>query len=484
MQSFLRLIFAASLIFLLTTCVREEKKKPNILFILADDWSYPYATIYRDSSVITRNIDKLALNGIVFDNAFCTVPSSTPSRVALLTGCYPHRFGEAVNLTGRFDPKVNTYVKILRENGYGVYFDRKGWGPGDYAKMGYTENPAGEKIEFTKMLEKQPADKPFFFWFGTNDPHRPFDSVARQSSGIDASKIKVPDFLPDSPEVREDLAGYFSEIARLDREVGDLVEALRKTGRLENTVIIITGDNGMPFAHAKANLYDAGTRQPLIISNYPKATGGKHNSSFVNLIDLTPTFLDIAGITRKPDMDGTSLLPILNGEKTILNSEVYLERERHCLCRAAMNYNAGYPIRAIRTPEYLYIENLRPDRFPAGDESIPGTVSVFGDVDGGLSKMYIMDHRNDPSVKPFFDRGFGLRPAEELFKVADDPYDLNNLAQEPEYQQIKADLKARLEAHMKQTADPRVDGKGDEIDNYESTTHAWITRDGMTFWDK
>jgi N-sulfoglucosamine sulfohydrolase len=240
----------------------------------------------------------------------------------------------------------------------------------------------------------------------------------------------------------------------------------------------------MPFSHAKANLYEYGTHQPLIISNYPGASGGNHNSTFVNLIDLTPTFLDIAGISDKPDMDGTSLMPVLRGEKQMLKTEVFLERERHCLCRADMNYGAGYPMRAIRTADYLYIENLRPDRYPAGDESIAGTPSVFGDVDGGLSKMYIMDHRYDPGVKPFFEMGFGIRPAEELYLVVNDPFNLKNLAQLPEYKQVKAELKLRLRTYMQQTNDPRLDGKGDEIDRYESTTGAWITRDGMILWDK
>jgi N-sulfoglucosamine sulfohydrolase len=208
------------------------------------------------------------------------------------------------------------------------------------------------------------------------------------------------------------------------------------------------------------------------------------NTSFVNLMDLMPTFLDLAGIKNQPVMDGKSLVPILKGEKTEPHDEVFLERERHCLCRAEMNYGAGYPIRAIRTKEYLYIRNFRPERNPAGDETIPGTPSIFGDVDGGLTKMYMIDNRNLPAVYPYFKLAFEKRPAEELYNLKNDPYNIHNVADSAMYSSVKASLSKRLDEWMKTTNDPRKDGKGDEIDRYESTTHAWITRDGMILWDK
>lgn len=484
MKDILKFIFALIIIFSLTTCAKKEPRRPNILFLLADDWSYPYASLYGESNVPTPNIEKLAKQGVVFPNAYCSAPSCTPSRASILTGRYPHYLAEGVNLCGRLDVKIPTYVQLLRENGYAVAFDRKGWAPGDFTKMGYTENPCGENVEFSKFLAGLPAEKPFFFWFGTNDPHRPFDKDAGENAGIDISKIKVPGFLPDTPEVRTDLADYFSEIMHFDTEAGDLLEILRKAGRLDNTIIIIASDNGMPFPHAKANLYDYGTRVPLIISGFPKFDQNNLNASFVNLVDLMPTFLDLAGIKNQPAMDGKSLLPVLRGETTTHRDEVFLERERHCLCRAEMDYGAGYPMRAIRTSRFLYIRNLRPERNPAGDESIPGTPSIYGDVDGGLTKMYLLDHRNDPSIEPYFRLAFGKRPAEELYDIKTDPYNLHNLAGAEPYKDIKTKLSKRLDAWMKTSQDPRTDGKGDEIDRYESTTHAWITRDGIIFWDK
>jgi N-sulfoglucosamine sulfohydrolase len=484
MRSVLKFFVALSLIPALTTCAKKEAAKPNILFLLADDWSYPYSEIYGEAYVRTPNIEKLSQRGIVFENAFCSAPSCTPSRASILTGLYPHNLGEGVNLCGRLDVNIPTYVQLLRKNGYVVNFDRKGWGPGDYTKMGYTENPCGDKAEFAKLIENLPEGKPFFFWFGTNDPHRPFDKDAGKKAGIDVSEIKVPGFLPDTPEIRKDLSDYFSEIEHFDKEIGELLEILKKSGRLDNTIIVVASDNGMPFPHAKANLYDYGTRVPLILCGLPGMIQGKRNDAFVNLIDLTPTFLDLAGIKNQPPMDGRSLLPFLKRQSAEPRNEVFLERERHCLCRAEMSYGAGYPMRAIRTKDYLYIRNFRPNRYPAGDESIPGTPSVYGDVDGGITKIFMMDNRNLPLVNPFFKLGFEKRPAEELYILKDDPYNIHNVAETAQYAGVKETLSKRLEQWMKDSKDPRLDGKGDEIDRYDATTHAWITRDGMILLDE
>jgi len=457
-------------------------QQPNILFILADDMSYPYSSVYGDQVVITPNLERLAQHGITFSNAYSANPSCTPSRAAILTGRYPHKLGEAVNLVGKLDASVPTYVQLLRKEGYEVAFDRKGWGPGDFTKMGYIENPAGTQIDFQTMISQLPKEKPFFFWFGTHDPHRTFPFGKGRASGIDLNKIKVPAFLPDVPEIRGDLADYFYLIKRLDEEVGELLHVLEQSGRLENTIIVMTSDNGMPFPHAKANLYDYGTRMPLIISSFSKKViQNKKNDSFVNLIDLTPTFLDLAGVRSKPEMDGKSLIPVLSGQTSTHRSEVFLERERHCMARNEMDKGAGYPIRAIRTNNFLYIINLRPDRMPGGDESITGTSSEFGDVDGGPTKAFILDNRNDPDTKLFFNLGFEKRPPEELYDIKKDPYNINNVANVAEYAIVKKELSEKLLQWMQNEKDPRVNGGGDEIDRYKPTTWAWITKWSIEF---
>ena len=458
--------------------------KPNILFLLADDFSYPFSSAYGDKIVRTPNLEKLAKNGTKFTNAYASSPSCTPSRAAMLTGKYPHKLGEGVNLTGKLDVQVPTFVQILREQGYFVGFERKGWAPGDYTKMGYTENPAGKEIEFKKLLDTIQQDQPFFFWFGTNDPHRFFPFGAGRRHGIQPDKIKVPGFLPNTSEVRNDLADYFHLIENFDREIGELLTLLSESGRLENTIIVVTSDNGMPFPRAKANLYDHGSRVPLMVSHFGnKYAKNATHSSFVNLIDLMPSFLEMAGVGNWPDVDGKSLVPVLTGKASLHREEVYLERERHCLCRLDDGMLAGYPMRAVRDEKFLYIKNFRPHRSPAGDESIPGTPSIFGDIDGGPSKALLLDNRDDPSIQYYFQLATDKRPAEELYDVQNDPFQLRNLAGDSRYAEALKRMSAKLSAWMEKEEDPRRNGQGDEIDRYIGTTKAWITKWGIVFED-
>jgi arylsulfatase A-like enzyme len=476
-----------SMLSLFTSCTRTASPAsptPNILFILADDWSFPYAGIYGDSMVRTPNLDLLAKTGVTFTHAFCASPSCTPSRSAILTGKYPHNLGEGVNLVGKLDTSEITYAKLLRQQGYAVAFERKGWAPGKFEKMGYKENPSGHQQAFNSFIDSIGTQQPFCFWWGTNDPHRPYDRGSGTRRGIDSTRLSIPSFLPDVPEVRGDLADYFAEIERLDEEIGVLLKKLKAKGLLENTMIVITGDNGMPFPHAKANLYDYGTRVPLLIS-FPKFfQQNKRSETFVNLIDLAPTFLEIAHNTKPLKMDGKSLVPILTGKTAEHHSEVFLERERHCLCRKNELGYPGYPIRALRDKRFLYISNLRPERMPAGDATIPGTPSEYGDVDGGPTKAYLMEHAKDAAIKPFFQMGFEKRPAIELYDVQSDPFNVHNLANDPKYARVQKELKTKMEQWMKDNKDPRRDGGGDEIDTYPTYDKAWITKWSIIFFDK
>ena len=429
------------------------QKKPNILFCIADDWG-KHAGVYGDKVVKTPNFDRLAREGVVFTNAFCASPSCTPSRAAVLTGRYPHQNEESGNLWSTLQTKLPNYAAILTQNGYHVGLERKGWGPGDFKVGGYEQNPAGKGYkDFNEFLEKRPAGQPFCYWFGSQDPHRNYDKGTGKASGMNPADVQVPAWLPNTPEVREDLLDYYFEVQRFDQEVGELIKKLETIGELENTLIVVTSDNGMPFPRAKANLYDAGTNLPLIF--YWKNKISPHpTNTFVSFTDLAPTFLETAQLPIPKEMTGKSLWPLLKNSIQVHRNEVFLERERHANVRQG---DKSYPIRAIRTKDFLYIQNLAPDRWPAGDPTPWFAVGSYGDVDPGPSKEVIL--QDSVKYAPYYQLCFAKRPAEELYDLRKDKSQVINVSQKDDYQQIKKQLARRLMEWRKATQDPRAEGK-------------------------
>lgn len=458
--------------FLLTTTAVLPRRltaapppRPNILFCIADDWAWPHASIYGDPVVRTPTFDRVAREGVLFTHAFSAAPSCTPSRAAILTGQAPHRLEEGGNLHGFLPAKFAVYPDLLEQAGYVVGYTRKGWGPGNFKAGGRTRNPAGPEFKsFAEFLAQVPADRPFCFWFGSHDPHRPYERDAGLRSGMKPEEVRVPPFWPDVPEVRRDILDYYFEVQRFDREVGELLALLEKRGQLDNTLIVITGDNGWPFPRAKANLYDAGTRQPLAVRWPRQIRGGRTLDDFVNLADLAPTFLEAAGLNPLPEMTGRSLLGLLTGrEKPGSRREVFLERERHAHVRRG---NLSYPVRAIRTPDFLYLRNFRPDRWPAGDPELVYSVGPFGDCDDSPTKQFILAHREDPKYTRYFELCFAKRPAEELYDLRQDPHQLVNVAGRAEYAEVQRRLRTRLEQWMRETSDPRASSDDDRWDRY------------------
>lgn len=459
--------FLTALGLLATSLVTRQTKlveaPPNILFILADDWSFPHAGIYGDSVVKTPNFDRIAREGVLFTHAFCAAPSCTPSRAAVLTGQYSHRLEQGGNLWGSLPKKFPTYTDLLEKQGYRVGFEQKGWSPGKYEAGGYTRNPAGNEYKnFAEFVQKLPADQPFCFWFGSRDPHRPYVLNSGVKAGLNPAKVTVPAWLPDHPAVRADLLDYYHEIERLDRDLGSLLDRLEKMGRLANTLIVMTGDNGMPFPRAKANLYDAGTRVPLAVYWKNKIKGGQRRDELVNLIDLAPTFLQAAGQPVPTTMNGKSLLPLLTANEPDGSRETaFLERERHANVRRG---DLSYPARAIRTKTFLYIRNLRPDRWPAGDPKAYVAVGPYGDVDDSPSKQLLLS--GSKNVARFSTLAFAKRPAEELFDLEKDPAQLKNVATDPAYRPDLERLRNQLTAWQKETGDPRATNDDDRWDTY------------------
>jgi N-sulfoglucosamine sulfohydrolase len=288
-------------------------QRPNILLCIADDWAWPHASIYGDPVVRTPTFDRIAAaRRAVHPTLFAQPPSCTPSRAAILTGQAPHRLAEGGNLWGFLPARFPVYHRPAGRGRLFVGFTRKGWGPGDFKAGGRRRNPAGNDFKnFAEFLRAAPPDRPFCFWFGSHDPHRPYEPDSGLRAGMRPEAVRVPPCWPDAPEVRRDILDYYFEVERFDREVGELLAMLEKAGRLENTLVVVTGDNGWPFPRAKANLYDGGTQVPLAVSWPGRVPSGRTLEDFVNLADLAPTFLEAAGLKPLPEMTGRSLMGLL-----------------------------------------------------------------------------------------------------------------------------------------------------------------------------
>lgn len=449
---------------LLALGVSQRERRPNIVFAIADDWSFPHASIYGDRTVRTPHFDRIAREGARFVHAFVASPSCTPSRAAILTGQAVHRLQEGGNLHGFLPKAYAVYPDLLEAEGYAVGYSGKGWGPGRFEPGGRPRNPAGTQFKnFDDFMERRSKNSPFCFWFGSTDPHRPYEPGSGAKSGLDVKSVEVPQFLPDTPEVRNDILDYYFEVQRFDRDLGRLIEALERTGELDNTVIIVTGDNGMPFPRAKATVYDGGARVPLAIRWPGVARAGTVIDSFVSLTDVAPTVLEAVGLTPHDSMTGRTLVPLLRGESQSGRDRVFIERERHANVRRG---DLSYPVRAIRAKDHLYIRNFRPDRWPAGDPEKYFSVGPFGDIDGGPSKTFILDRRTDPAIARFFQRATAKRGAEELYDLRRDPHQLENVAGRPEHRKAQERLRAELDRWLRDTADPRSTEDDDRWDRF------------------
>ncbi|HUS71650.1 MAG TPA: sulfatase [Sedimentisphaerales bacterium] len=457
------------------------KDRPNILFCIADDWSWPHAGIAGDKVVKTPTFDRVAREGVLFKNAFVSSPSCTPSRGAIVTGQWHWRLEEGGNLWSTLPAKFDVYPDILEQAGYHIGFTRKGWAPGRDGPGGRKRNPAGPRYKnFQQFLKARPEGKPFCFWFGSSDPHRGYKWQSGVKSGMKLEDVEVPACLPDSEHVRTDICDYYWEVQRFDTEVGELLKVLEENGELDNTLVVISGDNGMPFPRCKSNLYDLGTNVPLAVRWPARVKDGRVVEDFISLADLAPTFLEAAGLKPSSQMTAKSFLNVLTSGKSgrvdPKRDHVLTGKERHVACQEIGM--GGYPMRAISTYDFLYIRNFKPDRWPAGAPkgyaqpvdiviSRPlGTLYGYGDIDAAPAKSFMLKYRDDPKVKKLFELAFGKRPAEELYDLRKDPAQLNNVADKPEYAKVKGRLAADLMAELKATKDPRVLGKGDAFDRY------------------
>lgn len=450
----------------------KRTPRPNILFVLADDMSFPHAGAYGDKTVRTPHFDRVAREGVLFTNSFSCCPSCTPSRTSILSGRAIWQTAEGGVLYGTLPKRYPVFTHLLARAGYHTGFTGKGWGPGNWLDGGLKKHPNGKQYNsmvhakpvpagidqrdyaanFEQFLAERPAGAPFCFWFGCTEPHRVYEPGIGLKSGKRLEDVRVPPFLPDTAEIRSDLLDYYFEVEWFDTQLGRLIAILEKTGELDNTLVVVTSDNGMPFPRAKTTLYDWGVHMPLAIRWGNRVVTGERRE-FVSHMDFAVTFLEAAGIHSPPAMKGRSLLPLLlSVQPDPSRNCVYTGFERHTMCRPD---GATYPMRAIRTSEYLYIRNYEPSRWPTGGEFLSSNKTTHGDVDACPSKTFMLTAK----LQPYHDMAFGRRPADELYRLAEDPGQIRNLAQVPELAAVRAQLREALENHLKRTGDPRMQGK-------------------------
>lgn len=483
------------LILLLTTASSAlADKRPNILVAISDDQSFPHTSAYGYQAISTPAFDRVAKMGVLFNNAFTPAPGCSPMRAAFLTGRNIWQIENAGTHASSFPKKYEVYQDCLEAAGYFIGCTGKAWGPGNWKISGWEHNPAGpswgkRKVKspqgigstdyaanFADFLKDRPKEKPFSFWFGANEPHRVFGKGIGIENGLDPSKVVVPKFLPDTPEIRSDILDYCFEIQWFDQHLGRMLDQLEEAGELENTLVVVTSDNGMAFPRAKANCYEYGIHMPLAVAWPAGAKANRVVGDPVNLIDVTATIYDAAGVdppTEHP-IAGRSIRNILESSEqgTIDKSRdaVFAGRERHSSSR----FNSlSYPQRCIRTRDYLYIRNFRSERWPAGpaqkfdkvkygtDGSIVSSSlgplhGGYHDIDACPSLSFLIANRDDEKIGHFLGLSVDLRPAEELFDIRKDPACLHNLAADPKFAKVRLDLNARLFDYLKETNDSRV----------------------------
>ncbi len=410
---------------------QRQAELPNFLFLFSDDHSRPHLGCYGDPVIHTPNLDRLASEGMRFNNCFVSSPQCSPNRSSIFTGCTPHTTSTS-RLHTPMPPWERTFLEPLKQRGYFVGAFRKVHQGADFDKR--WDFYGGRGVPFEKFFDALPAGRPFFLQFGSTDPHRRYVPGAFNPPH-DPAKVLVPDFLPDTPEIRQDLAHYYDYIARLDSECGQLLELLERRGLAGNTLVIFTGDNGMPFPRAKGTCYDPGINVPMIARWPGRIRPGAVSDDLIAHVDLPVTWLEAAGIGKPEKMQGRSFLPLLEGRPYRSREAIFAERNWHD------NFD---PIRAVRTNRYKLIFNAAPHfpYRPAWDlEDSPTWASIQLEARGGR-----LARRHLQLLNP-------TRPLLELYDLREDPGEFNNLAESPAHREVLTDLLARLSNWMHDTYD-------------------------------
>lgn len=467
----------------------EIPQRPNILFAIADDASWKHFGAYGCDWVKTPAFDRIASEGILFTRAYTPNAKCAPSRSCILTGRNSWQLEEAANHSPLFPAKFKTYAEALAEHGYWVGSTAKGWAPGDPGEInGKRRELTGPKFDefkteppakfisnndyaknFEAFLEARPKGQPFCFWYGSTEPHRAYEFEAGiKYGGKSLDEIdEVPTFWPDVDTIRTDMLDYAFEIEYFDLHLQRMLEKLEELGELKNTLVIVTADNGMPFPRIKGQVYEYSNHLPLAVM-WPDGikNPGRVVHDFVNFIDFTPTYLELAGLTAEEagmqPVTGKSLTDIFFAEQegNVADDRnfVLVGKERHDVGRPD---DQGYPVRGIFKGDYLYLRNFKPDRWPKGNPE-----TGYLNCDGSPTKTYILDTRRKKGIMEFWQLNFGKRVVEEMYNVVEDPFCMNNLADDEAYAELKTELSAEMAQKLTEQGDPRILGNGDVFDNY------------------
>lgn len=456
---------------------------PNILFAIADDWSYPHAGAYGCKWVQTPAFDRVAREGLLFSNAYTPNAKCAPSRACVLTGRNSWQLKAACNHMAYFPLEFGTFPEALERAGYFVGMTGKGWAPGKAldargaprALTGRafdfrTASPPAEGIgsndyagNFSDFLDSVPRGQPWCFWYGGGEPHRPYEygSGVAKGGGNLSDPGRVPGFWPDNEVVRNDLLDYAFEIGHFDRHLGKMLAEMERRGELDNTLVVVTSDNGMPFPRAKGNEYEMSNHMPLAVMwRQGIHSPGRCIGEFVSFVDFAPTFIDVAGVNWKDtgmaEAAGRSLRDLFREDKPGADrsprDHVLLGQERHDVGRP---HDWGYPIRGIVREGWLFLHNFEPTRWPACNPE-----TGYLNTDGGVTKTEVLNARRSNAEDRFWKLCFGKRPEEELYDLRSDPDCLNNLADRDKYRALQEQLRRQLFAELSRQNDPRMSGGG------------------------
>lgn len=424
MKWIIAVFFAASL-----GCFANAEQPPNVVLFIADDVSAEDLGCYGHPSIKTPNIDRLAAQGMRFENAYLTTSSCSPSRCSIISGRYPHNHG-APELNIDLPANQPKFPKLLRADGYYTLLSGKHH-MGDDTDDAFEKISEGEGLgkeeDWVECVQKRPKDKPFFMWFASSDAHTPH-RINDDAPKYRPSDTMVPPYMYDAPGIRKKLAAYYHEVSRFDAYVGKVVAELEKQKVLDNTIIIVMADNGRPFVRAKTRLYDSGIKTPLVVYHPKLVKPGLVSKSLVSSIDVSATVLELTGLGKDPRMQGISFAPILAYPKATIRDIAFSEHNWHVTQAHE---------RMVRTGDYLYIKNNFPNQ-PHREGR-----------DKELLKAYEAGKLTDAQANIFRNPS----PEEELFKVSNDPDQLTDLARNPEYRGVLEKMRGLLALWTEQTGD-------------------------------